>query len=241
MDTGAQNQASLKSKDNCGICGRPLIYQTEAVSMACAFCKQEHTTNIYCPDGHYVCDSCHECETLGILRQVVSSSSTTDPSDILEVVMSHSSVPMHGPEHHAMVPTIIVATVRNAGYPVPGEAIDMAIDRGSKVPGGWCGFYGACGAAIGVGIVVSILSEATPVTGKPRSMAIEATSYVLGKMVDGYPRCCKRASRKALEAAVEFLHDRMGIVLGKGKVITCTYSHRNLECPKENCSYYKGS
>ncbi|MFC1991417.1 DUF5714 domain-containing protein [Chloroflexota bacterium] len=241
MSTDAQNQPGLKSKDNCGVCGKLLIYQTETISMDCAFCKQEHTTNIYCPDEHYICDSCHESETLDILKQVISSSSTADPSEILEIVMSHPSVSMHGPEHHAMVPTIIVAAVKNAGYPVPGRAIDKAIERGSKVPGGWCGFYGACGAAIGVGIAVSILCEATPLTGKPRSKAIKATSYALGKMVDGYPRCCKRASRKALEAAGEYLHDRMGITLSKGKNITCTHSHRNLECPKENCSYYPDS
>lgn len=241
MDIGAQNQANLNSKDNCGICGRPLIYQTEAVSMNCGFCKQEHTTGIYCPDGHYVCDSCHERETLDILRRVIGSSSTTDPNDTLELVMSHSSVPMHGPEHHAMVPTVIVDAVRNSGYTVPSGAIDKAIERGSKVPGGWCGFYGACGAAIGVGIAVSILNEATPLTGKPRSLAIEATSYALGKMTDGYLRCCKRASRKALEAAVEFLHHRMGIILAKNKSTICAYPYRNPECPKEGCLYYKTS
>jgi hypothetical protein len=241
MNTDARNHISLKSKDNCGICGRLLSYQTETVSMACAFCQQEYITRIFCPDGHYVCDSCHERKTLDILREVVSSSNATDPTDILEVVMSHPSVPMHGPEHHTIAATVIVAAVKNSGHPVPAGAIDKAIERGSKVPGGWCGFYGACGAAIGVGIAVSILSEATPLTGKPRSLAMEATSYALTKMVDGYPRCCKRASRKALEAAVEFLHCRMGIDIGEVKVILCTYSNRNLECPKEDCLYYKSS
>jgi hypothetical protein len=139
-----------------------------------------------------------------------------------------------------MVPAAILTAVKNAGYNIPERAIDVAIDRGAKVPGGWCGFFGACGAAIGVGVAISILTEATPVTGKPRSLAIEATSYTLNKMADGYPRCCKRASRKALEAAVEFLYDRMGIVLCKSEAIACVYSHRNLECPKENCSYFAG-
>jgi hypothetical protein len=137
-----------------------------------------------------------------------------------------------------MVPAAIIVAVRNACYSIPERAIDVAIDRGASVPGGWCGFFGACGAAIGVGIAISILTEATPVTGKPRSLAIEATTYALNKMADGYPRCCKRASRKALEAAVEFLRDKMGIVLCKDETISCVYSHRNLECPKENCSYF---
>jgi hypothetical protein len=37
----------------------------------------------------------------------------------LEQVMAHPLVPMHGPEHHAMVPAVIIAAVRNAGYPGP--------------------------------------------------------------------------------------------------------------------------
>jgi hypothetical protein len=35
---------------------------------------------------------------------------------------------------------IIVAAVKNAGYPVPEGAVEKALDRGAKVPGGWCGF-----------------------------------------------------------------------------------------------------
>ena len=240
MIAADHNEFKLKSRDNCGICGTPLVYQTNPTSMTCVFCKQKRTTNIYCPEGHYVCDSCHEREALEILRQVVNSSESTTPTDILEVVMSHPSVPMHGPEHHAMVPAAIVAAIKNAGHPIPERAIDVAIDRGARVPGGWCGFFGACGAGIGVGVAVSILTEATPVTGKPRSLAIEATSYALNKMIDGHPRCCKRASRRALEAAVEFLYDRMGIVLCTGKTISCVYSYRNLECPKEDCPYFVG-
>ncbi len=228
----------MKSRDNCGICGTPLVYQTDPTSMTCVFCKQKRTTNIYCPEGHYICDSCHERETLDILRQVLNTSTSASPNEILEAVMAHPSVPMHGPEHHAMVPAVIIGAARNAGYSIPQEAVEQAILRGAKIPGGWCGFYGACGAGIGVGTAVSIITKATPVTGKERSLAIEATSYTLNKLTDGHPRCCKRESRRALEAAVEFLRNKMDITLDKGQGIKCNYSDRNQECAKENCDYY---
>ena len=228
----------MKSRDNCGICGTPLVYQTDPTSMTCVFCKQKRTTNIYCPEGHYICDSCHEREALDILRQVLNTSTSASPNEILEAVMAHPSVPMHGPEHHAMVPAVIIGAARNAGYSIPQEAVEQAILRGAKIPGGWCGFYGACGAGIGVGTAVSIITKATPVTGKERSLAIEATSYTLNKLTDGHPRCCKRESRKALEAAVEFLRNKMDMTLDKGQSIKCNYSHRNQECAKENCDYY---
>ena len=145
---------------------------------------------------------------------------------------------MHGPEHHAVVPAAIVAAVRNAGYPVPEDAVEKAITRGAKVPGGWCGFYGVCGAAVGMGIASSVLTKATPLTGKERSLANEATAFALTRMLDEYPRCCKRASRKVLEAVAEFLRDKMGIILGTGQPIQCSYSERNRECPREQCPYY---
>lgn len=109
----------MKSVENCGVCGKPLVYGTEEISMRCAFCGNEFSTLIYCPDGHFVCDFCHGRETLDILRDVLNSTDSTDPVEMLETVMSHPSVPMHGPEHHAIVPAVIVAAVKNVSYPVP--------------------------------------------------------------------------------------------------------------------------
>jgi hypothetical protein len=229
---------SMQSKENCGVCGRPLVYGTEEVMRRCSFCGNEYSTLIYCPEGHYVCDSCHSRDALDALRNVLSRTTSTDPIEILETVMSHPSVPTHGPEHHAMVPAIIVAAVQNAGYPVPGDAVQKALERGAKVPGGWCGFYGVCGAAIGVGTAVSILTGATPLTGKTRALANEATAFALQKMIDGGPRCCKRASRRALETAVEFLKTRMAIDLKINREIECLYVNRNKECIREACAYY---
>lgn len=231
----------MESHDNCGVCGKPLVYGTEEVMQRCAFCGETHNTLIYCPQGHYVCDDCHRREALDILREVLNSTTSTSPNDILEKVISHPSVPMHGPEHHAMVPAIIIAAVKNAGYSIPEGAIEKALDRGSKVPGGWCGFYGVCGAAIGVGIAVSVLTGATPLTGRTRSLANEATIFALSRMVDGGPRCCKRASRKALEAAVEFLDSRMGITRSNTPKITCQYVGRNRECIHNDCIYFSAS
>lgn len=228
----------MQSRDNCGVCGTPLVYTVDSRQMDCVYCHDRQSTQIYCPEGHYVCDECHQRDALGILTQVLSKSTSTSPMEIFDRVVSHPSVPMHGPEHHALVPAAIVAAVRNAGYSVPPDAIEKAIARGAKVPGGWCGSHGVCGAAIGVGIAVSVITEATPLTGRQRSLANEATSIALAKMVDGHPRCCKRASRIAIESAVAFLRDRMNMRLDTAKTTACRYTSRNKQCPKEECHYY---
>jgi Family of unknown function (DUF5714) len=152
--------------------------------------------------------------------------------------MAHPSVTMHGPEHHAIVPAVIVAAVANAGYPVPDGGLDKAVARGRKVPGGWCGSHGACGAAIGVGIAVSVLTGATPLKGEERSLALAATSFTLSHMLDDGPRCCKRASRRAVESAVEFLRERLGISLPSAETAACTHWPRNAQCSREACPYF---
>jgi hypothetical protein len=234
-----ENKANIMAEvNNCGVCGRALVYAPEAVKRKCAYCGREDMTMIYCPEGHYICDSCHSKSALEVLREVLSTSRSANPAEILEMVMAHPAVPMHGPEHHAIVPGAIVAAVRNSGYPLPDGAVEKALERASKVPGGWCGFYGDCGAAVGVGIAVSVITGATPLTGKQRTLALAATSQALGRMLDDQPRCCKRASRIAVESAVDFLHEKLGMNLPGGDKVKCSYSRRNQQCPKDLCAYY---
>ena len=228
----------MESVNNCGVCARPLVYATESVTKTCALCGKEEKTNIYCPSGHYICDSCHSQAAIEVLKNVLARSKSTNPAEILEQVMAHPSVPMHGPEHHVIVPAVIIAAIRNAGYPVPEGAIDKALERASKVPGGWCGLYGDCGAAVGIGIAVSVLTNATPLTGKERGLALGATALALSKLLDDQPRCCKRSSRIAVEAAVNYLEDKLGIKLEQSKLIPCAYTIRNQQCAKGECPYY---
>ena len=148
----------MESKENCGVCGKPLIYGTVEVLRRCDFCGKEFPALIYCPDGHYVCDLCHSRGALDILRDVLNSTAASDPADILETVMSHPSVPMHGPEHHAMVPAIIVAAVKNAGYPVPEGAVEKALEKGVRT----IGFSG--GAAVN-GLLASMMRETVEAAG----------------------------------------------------------------------------
>jgi len=223
---------------NCIICGQPLVYATEARIRKCDFCGHEDNTLISCAVGHYVCDLCHSKKAVEVARQLLNTTDSNDPACILEQIIAHPAISMHGPEHHAIVPGVIIAAARNAGYRCPAGAIDEALQRAIEVPGGWCGFYGACGAAVGVGIAVSVWIGATPLTGRPRSLALGATSFALARMLDGQPRCCKRATRLAVTAAVDYLREHFEIQLPcRGKTV-CTYVTRNQECPRTLCPYY---
>jgi hypothetical protein len=229
---------AMTSVNNCGVCARPLVYAVESISKSCALCGKEEKASIYCPAGHYVCDTCHSKAALEVLKQILATSKTTDPAAILEQVISHPAVPMHGPEHHVIVPAAIVAAVRNAGYPLPEGSVEKAMERASKVPGGWCGLYGDCGAAVGSGIAVSVITGATPLTGKLRTLAMASTSQALSRMLDDQPRCCKKASRIAILSTVDFLRQHLGINLPHADKVICTYPLRNQQCAREKCPYF---
>lgn len=231
----------MTSKENCGVCGVELVYGTTPISMKCAYCGRSDETLIFCPNGHYLCDSCHERDAISIINVVLRSSTSATPHALLEMLMVHPSVPMHGPEHHVFVPCVLIAATRNSGHPVPEKAIEEAIRRGSKVPGGWCGSHGVCGAALGVGIAISVITGATPVKGAERTLANSATSAALREIADGHPRCCKRASRQAVAVGVEFLTKHLGVALSREPHAQCDFHQRNRECPGQRCRYYGSS
>lgn len=228
-------------KENCGICSTPLVYTTEEVVVKCYIGGKEAKARIYCPAGHYVCDACHRQQAVEVMRKMLSETTSRSPLEIAEAIMANPAVPMHGPEHHIIVPAVIVTAAKNAGYAVPENALEQAISRGSPVPGGWCGLFGDCGAAVGVGIAVSVLTRATPLTGPQRSLAIAATSRALAPICDDGPRCCKRAVRMALETAIPYLDEKLGIKLEKTEGISCRHTARNRECTAVACPYYPES
>lgn len=228
----------MQQNNICGVCGVPLESPPEDVAVKCGICGREAKIRLSCPNGHYVCPECSNLTVPQILEKVIASSKSKSPMEILEVVMAHPKLNMHGADHHYIIPVVIVTAAKNAGYEVPVEAIQQAMQRGQQVPGGWCGFCGACGAAVGVGIATGALIMSTPLNGKKRTMVMDATREATARMEDNAPRCCKKAGRIAMETAVDFLNAKIGTKLEKGKTPVCTYSARNKECVKKACKYY---
>jgi hypothetical protein len=143
---------------------------------------------------------------------------------------------MHGPEHHAMVPGIILATYRNRGGNLRREAILSGIERGSKVPGGVCGFWGSCGAAVGVGIAFSVLLEATPLTPAARQQAQQITAQVLGTIAETKgARCCQRETVTALEEAARLSQEILSVSLLAEDAFCCSQFEVNRECIRAQC------
>ena len=167
----------------CMICGKDLVYTALSEKKICAVCGREYDANCACIDGHFVCDCCHSAGALSFVIPELLGTTEKNPQVILEKLMSDERVHLHGPEHHSLVPCVLLTAFRNCGGEIDLEAaLYEALKRGRQVPGGVCGFWGVCGAATGTGIYVSILAGASPMSSDawtiPQKMALQAIEAV---------------------------------------------------------------
>jgi len=224
---------------HCMVCAAPLHYGTESVEVVCHDCGRAGVSSIVCPDGHYVCDRCHAAASLEWLKQCTLASAQQSPEALLEELLALPGLPMHGPEHHVMAALALLGAARNKGREVDAALFDEALRRGMTIPGGACGYLGACGAGVGVGIAVSLLQGATPTTEVKRGLANRATAAALIALGDDYARCCKRVLRLAVAASRPFLKTHLGLDFPLADAAPlCNDMARNRECPGRNCLYH---
>ena len=154
-------------KEECLICGAPLEYLETDEMMECAVCRKKGPSKTRCVSGHYVCDACHTAGMDSLIGLCLEAASK-DPIEIINSMMAQPFCHMHGPEHHIMVGAALLTAYKNAGGEIDlQQALVEMMSRGRSVPGGACGFWGACGAGISVGMFVSIISKSTPLSAEP--------------------------------------------------------------------------
>ena len=228
----------------CVICGAEQ-YETDTVA-TCSFCGQKTTAagpetpaTYLCPNGHHVCEECQLAEPLQVVERVCEGTQETDPGIIVNLIMKHPVMAMHGPYHHVLVAPAVLAALSNAGQRAlkPGR-LTSAVKRTADIPFAVCGTRGDCGAAAGVGALVSILTGASYLKDRERSLALRATAEALQAVAKGGgPRCCKQSVYLSLETAAAFLKRELDLELPV--TIHCEFSRHNEECKKERCQYYE--
>ena len=128
----------------------------------------------------------------------------------------------------------------NAGGDIDLDAaLEELRSRSMQVPGGTCGFWGCCGAAVSAGQYYSIISGSTPMTQDPWAATARLTSNIIGRLADvGGPRCCKRTGFAAIEEAARYTAETTGIAMELPERTTCTFMANNAECRKRDCPFF---
>lgn len=226
----------LRLSSGCMVCGAPLVYATAPSPKSCVYCGQIVESAAVCVQGHFVCDACHAQDALAVIHQVCAQSRETDLIALLSRIRSHPSVPMHGPEHHALVPAVILTAYRNSGGRIDADRVEAAITRGQSIAGGFCGFMGVCGAAVGVGIAFSLILDATPIKAAERKRVQNAVQAALAEIARfKAARCCQRDCWLALTKAAALSQTLLPVPLTAGHPLICSQMHANPECLGRGC------
>jgi predicted RNA-binding Zn-ribbon protein involved in translation (DUF1610 family) len=224
----------------CFICGKDLIYLADAIDFQCFYCGKKEKNVVACSDGHYVCDKCHSADSMDIIEKFLNQTDLKSALAMAEILMKIPGIKMHGPEHHFIVPGTLLASWCN----VKGKSrlkkkfLRYARLRAEKVPGGFCGTHGNCGAAVGTGIFMSLITGATSISKKEYRQSNLMTSIALENIaMHGGPRCCKRNSWLAITDGIKRVKEEFNVDLPLDEM-KCSFSHLNRECLKEECRFY---
>ena len=230
----------MKYQKGCLFCGQELVYLPQMQAQTCVYCGKPYESNARCVQGHFVCDGCHDADANDLIEQYCLQTTLNDPVEMAMTLMHHPSVAMHGPEHHFLVPAVLLAGYYHRH---PGEdraiKIKQARKRAEGVPGGSCGFCGNCGAAVGTGIFISLITGATPLSRKEWRLSNRMTAESLLAIAEhGGPRFCKRDTFLALQSAHAFLQEQFGSTFDMPASIQCDFSPLNKECLKSKCPFF---
>jgi hypothetical protein len=224
------------------VCGAPLVYLEHETAMRCFYCGAEQSANATCANGHFVCDRCHAQDALSAIKKICTETGETDMIALLQLMRSQARFPVHGPEHHALVPAVVLSAYRNSGGALAHERLIAGIERGRQIPGGACGFMGVCGAAIGAGIAFSVILEAHPLTPRKRRICLSVTADVMNSIAQfTAARCCQRECFIALKRAAVLSRQHLDIPLTADAPLLCAQHELNSECITSACPLYRES
>ena len=223
----------------CIVCGKRLF--SRGGETECSFCGKREKADYVCPDGHYVCEACRLASAEDLVKKTCDAAKQNDPMEIALLLMKHPAIPIHGSENHLVTAYSLLTALRNTGETSIGRhEFERVAQRLKKASHGICGSWGVCGCAIAAGAVTSILTKATYLSDKERSLALWVASRTLAEIARiGGPRCCKAATFLAIRVAVEFFECELAIPIRTStSPRPCIFSKLNTECLRGRCPYY---
>jgi hypothetical protein len=212
----------------------------KAISARCMVCGERGLTRTWCSAGHFVCEDCRGGELIGLLERCLEGAEFTDPVEMLLTIRQGEEFPMHGPEHHALVvASLLVPYHRLYGEPEWPVIIDAVREAATALPGGSCGFWGACSAGLGAGIAFCAILKSSPLEGEPRAAAHKVVAAALAKIgCCEAARCCRRDCLLALHVACELSESVLPHPLKTRYSNPCEQATENEDCMGEDCPYF---
>jgi hypothetical protein len=224
------------------VCGETLAYHGKSVVVSCNYCKKSEQGHITCPNGHYICDHCHNQDAMRIIEEIVYTTQSNDPFAIAELAMSFPNLPMLGCQHAYIAGGALMAALKNEGIAkISNDDIKEMFERTSKqAHGGYCGLTGVCGVTPAIGACFALLFGSKCGTDTEQRTTMEVVSIVTRAITEiTGPSCCKAYVRAALEVATAFLRENQDIRLPTAESTRCASSAKHPHgCRESQCPYF---
>ena len=226
------------------VCGEGLHYLDKSTPVLCIYCGTHELGHISCPNGHYICDLCHNRDALLAIQDFIRKSPLTDALAIAEAVMCFPGLPMLGCQHAYIAGGALMAALKNEGQArVTDNDIQEVFNRTEKqAHGGYCGLTGVCGIAPAIGACFAVLTGSKCGTDREQRITMQAVSQVTRAIIElTGPSCCKAYVRTALGTATVAIRETFNISLTTASTPVCHHSDRHPHgCRREQCPYYDG-
>ena len=186
-------------------------------------------------------DACHMDLIDAKCLEVFSAGTPSGAFGIAEALMDLDGLPMHCPYHHYLTAAaLLTSAALHSGCTEEKlrALLKTARERASQVPGGFCGQFGCCGAAVSTGIFASVWQNTTPLskTGWDAANQMTARALTAISSTNG-PRCCKRVTYLALSSAIPAVRELLGVDVGEFPAVTCHHFQGNRECLGADCPF----
>ena len=122
-------------------------------------CNKTELGYVSCPNGHYICDSCHGEDIFDLIYDMSILAKGINPFVIANEIIDITKLPMLGCEHAWVAAGALIAAIRNEKtIKITDEDIKEALNRTQKQAiGAYCGLTGICGIAPAIGSVYSVI------------------------------------------------------------------------------------
>lgn len=175
-------------------------------------------------------------------REIFSAGAPSGALEIARALLDLEGLPMHCPYHHYLTAAALLTSAALNSGSTQEELLVLlktARERAASIPGGSCGQFGCCGAAVSTGIFASVWQGITPLSKAGWSAANEMTARALASISTAAgPRCCKRVTYLALRAAIPAAQELLGVDVGGFSTPACRHFSQNRQCLGGDCPFF---
>jgi hypothetical protein len=213
------------------------------VDVPCNYCGKSEHGHITCPSGHYICDHCHNQDTVRVIETIMLTTESSDPFAIVDLAMSLPHLPMLGCQHAYIAGGGLMAALKNKGVAdlTPDDLKEVFIRTERQAHGGYCGLTGVCGVVPAIGACFAVLTGSKCGTDAEQRTTMEVVGKVTRAITElTGPSCCKAYVWSALAVAVAFLQEKFAITLFTENDPVCRAASKHPHgCREMKCPFFE--